>query len=394
MPKSVDQTVMKEINRTLVLDLIRLRSPISRTQIARDSGLNKATLTALINDLIGEGYVLEVGHGQSNVGRKPVLLQFNGQLGTVFGLDIGVDYLKFVVTDFGANILFAHQRTLPDKTNVAAIVDACVLGFDTCRAQVATKHHALSGVGVAVPGLVDHRSGTVLHAPNLGWRDVPLQSLLEDRMGQPVWVDNEANVAALAEQRYGSARDLLDFVYISAGIGIGTGLISDGRPLRGANGMAGEFGHMTIDHDGPLCRCGNRGCLEIYASERALLDHFERISGKAVSFESFRERLLADDPDAAASTAKIAGYLAIGILNLLNGLNPSAVYLGNQLGRLSDWLIPPIVQTLSERSLTAAHAAIDIRASALGDNAGVIGAAALAIDHHLNRNLRNLGRTL
>jgi len=394
MPKSVDQTVMKEINRTLVLDLIRLRSPISRTQIARDSGLNKATLTALINDLISEGYVLEVGYGHSDVGRKPVLLRFNGQIGTVFGLDIGVDYLKFVVTDLTANVLFAHEQTLPDSTNVAAILDACVLGFDACRAHLPTMQGALSGVGVAVPGLVDHRSGTVLHAPNLGWHDVPLQSLLEERVGQPVWVDNEANVAALAEQRYGSARDLADFVYISAGIGIGTGLISSGRPLRGANGMAGEFGHMTIDLDGPLCRCGNRGCLEVYASERALLDHFARVSGKAVSFESFRELLLASNPDAIASTARIASYLAIGILNLLNGLNPSAVYIGNQLGRLGHWLIPPIVQTLSERSLTANHAAIDIRSSALADNASVIGAAALAIDHHVSRNLRNLGRTL
>lgn len=382
MTKSVDQTVMKEMNRSLALDLVRFHGPLSRTQIAQESGLNKATITALINELLAEGYVKEVGRGHSYAGRRPVLLAFEASAGYVLGIDIGVSHIHFALTDLSARTMVDGQVAMPDNSQVSTVLDVCVQAIDECVRKVHDADLKLRGVGVAVPGLVDYQTGTVLNAPNLGWRDIPLRSLLEDRLRLPVFVDNEANVGALAEKLFGQAKTLSDFIYISAGMGIGTGIVMNGQLLRGVSGIAGEYGHTVIDLQGPKCRCGNRGCLEVYASVRALLERYEKATGRAVDFHTFRAAFLAGDEAARECVQGVASYLAIGILHMLHALNPSAIILGNELGMISDWLIPPIVQFLQARSLTATHAAIDVRASALGYDSGIIGAAALAIDQH------------
>lgn len=382
MVKSVDQNVMKAINRSLTLDLVRFHGPLSRTQIAKETGLNKATITAVIAELMAQGYVKEIGRGHSYAGRRPVLLQFEAGAGLVLGVDIGVAVIQCALTDLAARTVVQKTAAMPPDTQVSDVLDVCVTIIDACLAQVHGARERLRGVGVAVPGLVDYRAGVVLNAPNLGWRNVPLGSLLADRLRLPVSVDNEANIGALAEMRYGHATLLTDFIYISAGMGIGTGIVVGGQLLRGVSGIAGEYGHTIIDLQGPRCRCGNRGCLEVYASLRALLDRYAKNAGRQVDFLTFRQALEKGDEAALESVQTVAGYLAIGILHMLHAQNPSAIIIGNDLGKISDWLIQTIVPFLQAHSLTATHEPIDIRQSALGDQAGVTGAAALAIDQH------------
>ncbi len=372
------------------MNLLRFKSPISRTQISLESGLNKATVTSLMAELLEDGFATEVGRGHSYGGRRPVLLRFNASAGYVIGIDLGVSDLKAMITDLSAHEVYTLTDQLPQNQDVHETIARISKAVQTCIKITPPSRHGVIGVGIGVPGLVDFETGNVINAPNLNWRDVPLKALVENLVQLPVYVDNEANVGALAEQLYGGGRGIQNFVYVSAGAGIGTGIITNGELYRGANGISGEFGHMTVEMQGLRCACGNRGCLEMYASEKALVERYRQLTGGTVSPEVILSRLDHEDPNAIESMHSVATYLAIGISNIVNGLNPTVVLIGNHLARAGRWLLPPIAQTLMSRCLIAPYSSVETRISSLGENAGVIGAVALAIDQYFARPVRSL----
>ncbi|SFU45475.1 ROK family transcriptional regulator [Alicyclobacillus macrosporangiidus] len=384
MTRTGDQAFIKALNRSIVLNLIRTQSPISRTQIAKITGLNKATVSALVDELIQDNLVQEVGHGHARVGRRPVLLLFNADAGHVIGMDLGVNYIRVLATDLAARARHAYESPLDPSASVETNLRLVVDMVRKAAEALPPSSLGIVGIGIGVPGLVDYDTGTVINAPNLRWSDLPLRERLERELQMPVFVDNEANAGALGEKLFGSGKDVSDLVYVSVGIGIGTGIIVGGELMRGRRGLAGEFGHMTVETAGARCSCGNTGCLELYASEAAVEQMYLRESGRPAKLAEIQERLAENDA-AAISAVQAAGYyLGVGVANIINGLNPSMVVIGNRVAQFGDWLLRPVEQAVQNRSFVARNSATPIRISSLGRDAIAVGAAALVLHHYFS----------
>ncbi|WAH43017.1 ROK family protein [Alicyclobacillus fastidiosus] len=379
MTRTADPAYMKEINKSIVINKIRFHSPISRTQISVDTGLNKATVSALIDELLQEGLVLEIGQGQSRVGRRPIMLLFNAKAGSVLGVELGVEYVRIVVTDLAAQVQNTYNTVLPDGADATAVIDTVVTSIQEAMEQAPPSKCGVIGIGIGVPGLVDYRRGIVLKAPHLNWDNIPLKAMLESRLRKPVFVDNEANAGALGEKLYGAGANVADLLYVSAGTGIGTGIVIDNDLLRGADGIAGEFGHMSIEANGAQCPCGNQGCWEMYASERALVSTYEKLAGSSSRFEDILSRLPASDRAALQAFQSVGQYLGVGISNLINGLNPSMIIVGNRLAQGGKVVVDGISQSIAKRCFISPHSKVSVQVSELGRDACPIGSAALVL---------------
>jgi len=376
-----DQTWIKRMNKSLVLDTIIANAPISRADISSKIGLNKASVSSLVNEWLEEKLVLETGLGESSGGRKPVMLLYNRTAGYAVGVDVGVNYISAVLTDLTGQVA-ATSRINLSVTEPAAVVDRVV---DTVRGLVAKappSPYGIVGVGVGVPGIVDE-DGIVLTAPNFGWRGVPLRDMLHAELGLPVAIDNEANAGAVGEKRYGIGQEVGHLVYISAGIGIGTGLILGHEPMRGASGFSGELGHMTIQAErGRPCSCGNSGCWEMYASENALLHRLGASPGDG-ELEAALRRAEEGDAEAAAAFADIGTYLGVGIANILNALNPEMIIVGNRLALAKPWLEDAVQRAVERRSLRFHRERSRIEFASLGLDSTAFGAASMAVSSFL-----------
>jgi len=372
-----DQALIKRMNTAIVLESVLRDAPLSRADISALTGLNKATVSSLVQDLIDTGLVREIGTGQSSGGRKPVLLEFVAESGYAIGIDLGVNYIRGVLADLrGAVVL---ERTVQlDRTSPEEIFGILRPFIQAIIDDSPQSVYGVVGIGVGVPGLVD-RSGAVLYAPNLDWREVPLQDALSRAFGIPVLIDNEANVGAIGERKFGSGRGLGSMIYVSVGIGIGTGLILQKELYKGAAGFSGEMGHLSIEAHGPACRCGNRGCWELYASEQALLDR----AAEAGIGEGTLDGLLAlaESGDEAVRKlfADIGESLGVGIANIVNVFNPEAIVIGNTMSRARAWLEDAMIRTTESRALNFHLRGIRLLFSELGDRSAVMGAAETAI---------------
>ncbi|WAH35254.1 ROK family transcriptional regulator [Alicyclobacillus dauci] len=379
MTRTADPAFMKATNKHIVLDKIRFHSPISRAQISAETGLNKATVSALIDELIQEGLAIEVGHGQSRVGRRPIMLLFNEQVANVLGVELGVEYIRIVVTNLAAKVLKTYDFELPHHMDPTGVIETVMSAVHEAIADAPPSKHGIIGIGIGVPGLVDYHRGIVLKAPHLNWDNVPIKAMLETRFGKPVFVDNEANAGALGEKMYGVGTNVENLLYISAGTGIGTGIVLHNELLRGADGVAGEYGHMSIDLNGAKCLCGNHGCWELYASERALVANFEKLTGRQTDFKSIVASLENSDPAALQAFRSVGQYLGIGATNLINGLNPSMVILGNRLARGGKCVLDGLQHVIQTRCFIAPYSKLSVQVSALGRDACPVGAAALVL---------------
>ena len=267
-----DQTLVRTMNLSVVLNCLRERAPLSRAQLAEITGLNKTTVSSLVGQLLQHQFVREIGYGPSSSGRPGVLLELNPNAGSIVGLEIGVDFILLLLTDFKAQTLWRwEERNGSDKRPEWVIQQAGDI-VERALAQSRQLGLAVLGLGVGIPGLVDVTTGTVLFAPNLQWHDVPLEQELTKHFSIPVLIDNDANTAALGEKYFGVAQASENFIYLSAGVGLGGGIFIADELYRGQRGYAGEVGHMTIVENGLLCNCGSRGCLETLVSQTAVLN--------------------------------------------------------------------------------------------------------------------------
>ncbi|CAM3675081.1 ROK family transcriptional regulator [Cohnella lubricantis] len=371
-----DQALIKRMNTAIVLEAILQAEPLSRAKISEITGLNKATVSSLVQDLIDNQLVREIGTGVSSGGRKPVMLEFIATAGYAVGVDIGVNYLRGVLTDLRGAIIAEKKLPLqaPDADEVFNVLRPFI---QTLMEKAPQSPFGIVGIGVGVPGLVD-RAGSVLFAPNMGWRDVPLKEALSRTFGIPVMVDNEANVGALGERMFGIGRGISNMVYVSVGIGIGTGLILHRTLYKGASGFSGELGHLSVEAHGRPCRCGNRGCWELYASEQALLEQAEA-AGYPRDLDELLEAAEAGDEQVLAMLRGIGEYLGVGISNIVNVFNPDAVVIGNRMSRAQPWLEEAVTQTVEQRALGFHLRGVHLLYAELGDRSAVMGAAELAI---------------
>ncbi|WP_019534669.1 ROK family transcriptional regulator [Paenibacillus ginsengihumi] len=378
MRKTGDLNLVKEINKSIVLDYIRHQSPISRARIAELAGLTKATVSSLVNELIGSRLVQEIGAGASSGGRKPMMLLFNGTAGYSIGVDLGVDYILVVLTDLSGRIVF-ERRHAHANTSVERVIDALKAAIREAADQAPASAYGIIGIGIGIPGISDGQ-GRVLFAPNLGWENVPLGPAIEEAFGVPVVIDNEANAGAVGELQFGTGQAADNLVYLSIGSGIGTGIVLNKELYRGSSGFSGEFGHTSIELEGKPCRCGNRGCWELYASESALLEE-ARKQLEDRGLDVGRLIRLAEQGDEAAIRLfeRWGFYLGIGIVNIMNGINPGLIVIGGKLAEAEQWLKAPLLAAVERRSMPYPRAGMGLKFSGLGARSTVLGACSFAI---------------
>ncbi|MEV1289923.1 ROK family transcriptional regulator [Micromonospora sp. NPDC049679] len=378
----VRQASLREHNLGLVLRHVGAAPrPPSRADISAATGLTRATVSALVDDLIGGRLLTEVDPAPRTGAGRPaagLVLAANGPAG--LGLEINVDYLAACVVDLAGTVRHRIVHRADQRPNTPAeVLTGLARLAAAARSAAGAQALTLAGAALAVPGLVTD-AGLVRLAPNLGWRDVDVPGILGDHpalSGTPLTVDNEANLAALGEL-HAAPPGPANFLYISGEIGIGAGIVLHGKLFRGARGWSGELGHVPVHPDGPACRCGSRGCLEQYAGQEAILSA-AGLAGHGLSPDAAVAGLaeLADAGDAAATAALTSAGTALGVAvaGVVNLLDVDTVVLGGVYAPLAPWLRPAVEAQLRQRVLTAAWSPVRVRPSVLGGDAAVVGAA-------------------
>jgi predicted NBD/HSP70 family sugar kinase len=373
------QQGMRRQNLALVLGAVAAHGPLSRADAAARTGLTRAAVSSMVVELLRDGLVVELGPAPSGrVGRPGNALALSREGPAGLGLEVGVEHLAACVTDLGGEVRAQARVAADNRGRTAGPVLAELGGLAETVVREARAHGLrVVGAALAVPGLVDAASGAVVHAPNLGWRDLaPPPELL----GLPLTVENEANLGALAELWQGGATGAQDVVHVSAGAGIGAALVVGGRLFRGARGFAGELGHVPVHPQGHVCACGARGCLEQYAGEEAVLAAAGvEVSPRADRIGVLAELAAAGEPRVLAALERAGTALGTALAGAVNLVDPSAVVLGGAYAELGEWLLPGMRRELSERVAVRPWQAGALSVSALGRRGPLLGAALVTI---------------
>lgn len=372
-------------------------APSTRVDLARSVGLSPATITSLVRELMAEGLVQETGSLESIGGRRPVVLEFNPGARRAVGLSIAEHRLQAVVVNLDGKILHFAERPV-ETSEPGIIVDQLEHLAREVVAGAGIDWDRVAGVGVAVPGAVDSEQGVVLLTTVMGWRNLPLGSLLSERLQRPVMVQRNGNAAALAEAYFGQGEVQPNLLYLNLGTGIGAGIILDGVIYSGVTGRAGEAGHMVVDPNGPVCRCGNRGCLEAVASGPAVAERAReavrqgrgdvilRLAGGVpanITAETVAEAARNGDATAVAIMEDTGRWIGLVIAGLVNLMDIHMVVLGGGLSQAGPVLLDPIVGKAKAGVLQVQGPALRIRPSTLWPRAGVMGAATLVVEQVL-----------
>ncbi|MDF0725818.1 ROK family transcriptional regulator [Cytobacillus sp. S13-E01] len=384
-----NQHVVKKKNKDIVLRTITAMAPLSRAEIAQRSGLNKATVSSLVSELIDEELIYESGPGESSGGRRPVMLLFNEQAGYSIGIDIGVNYILGVVTDLVGNIIYEKNKSIKSLS----FEDLIVLVKETIQTLINNtpkSKYGVIGIGIGVPGIVD-TNGKVLLAPNLKWKNVNLLEIIKKDFDYPIIIENEANAGAYGETRFGAGQESSNSIYISVGIGIGVGIILNGQLYRGFNGYSGESGHMTIMVNGEECTCGSTGCWEAYASEHALLKEARLSKQFSVStLEELIQLAQTKDLNTIKLFHKIGSFIGIGATNLIKTFNPQQVIIGNRLAKAEPWIRDAIIGTVKKETSPFHQADMQLDFSKLSIYSTALGVSAFVIEEFLIEQAKKL----
>jgi len=387
-----DQALVRQINLSLIMHALWTDSPISRARLSQKTNLNKTTVSDLINELNERGFVREIGMQTSGTGRPATLLTLNPVAGYIVSCEIAVGFVEVLVTDFAPQAIWQTKELITPGTTQSEIIDRVIALLHEAVKQGKLSAGNFLGMAVGIPGMVDHVSGNILFAPNLKWRNVPLLTLLEkESFGAPIFVDNEANMAALGEHYFGAAQEYGEILYLSGNVGLGGGFLSNGKLRRGAGGMAAEYGHMTMDPHGELCNCGNYGCWETLVSQNSLYKKIINavragetsvVTDKVqeqwehLTVEMIVEAAQAGDEVSIRSLEEIGHSLGIGIASLLNALNPEIVVLGGILSIASEFLFPVVNDEIQKRALQWNRESVKVVCAAHGSDACVKGGIA------------------
>ncbi len=395
---TADQMFVRRHNTAVILDCLRLNAPLSRADISNRTGLNRSTVSSIVSGLVQQGLVRETELQKARLGRPGMALELSPDGACAIGTEIGVDFCSISLTNFVARPIWRKRVTVDPKIGQIAFIERVGDLVQEALGHGGPSDSKPLGIGVGVPGLVDIARGELQFAPNLKWSNVPLRDLLAQRFDLPVFVENDANAAALGEYYFGVARGVENFIYLSADVGLGGGIVLGGKLFRGSGGYAGEVGHITIDPDGEVCGCGRKGCWELKVGPRAVVREIRnklRNGADSLIRELAQDRLEsitfvqviaaaeAGDGVAQAALQDVAQWLGIGIANLVNTFNPELIVLGGSLALASKILTPVIEATVREQALRPSQQVLRFAISAHGSEACVVGAAALVLDEIL-----------
>lgn len=380
--------LVKQINKSLVLDIIKSQDFISRAEVSQRSGLNKGTVSALVNELIDSDLIREMGPGQSSGGRRPVMLSFNQRAGYSIGVDLGVNYILGILTDLQGNIVQEKNIKLNHFT-FDFVVHQLISVIQCLIDATPSSTLGIIGIGIGVPGMVDH-NGTVLFAPKFNWGSVNLKEKIADQFNTSVIIENDANAGSYGEMLYGTGKDISNLIYVGVGGGIGTGVIIGNELYKGTTGIGGEMGHVTIETNGKKCRCGNRGCWELYASESALLEQAKQLpdfqNESEIDIEMLVQAASEGNSEVLRLFNEVGQYLGIGLTNIVNTFNPELIIIGNRFSKIRDWINHPINRTLEQRLLPYHRKHLKVTFSDLGIYSCALGSSSLSISNFFARD--------
>ena len=391
MPKNhtADQESVRKVNTSLVLNALRLHAPISRAELANITKLNRSTISNIVNVLLEDGLVLEMDAMESKIGRPGIALALRPEGGAVIGVEIGVGFISVILTDFVANILWREWVECPPTKPQIEIISEAERLIDQAISFAKEKYLRVLGIGLGVPGLVNVQKGELLFAPNLGWKDVPFRLMWNQRFHLPLFIENEANLGALGEYYFGVGRDVDNFIYLSSGVGLGGGIIIDGKLFTGGRGFAGEIGHIQRDPQGELCGCGRRGCWETQVGPNAVLqrvrssiqmDNDNKLNVEKLTFTKVVDCALQGNEICNLAMEDVGKHLGRGIVDLVNIFNSDMVIIGGAFSYGREILLPILEEIISTETLPAIKSDLQITFSKHGADACVLGAIAVVLD--------------
>jgi glucokinase-like ROK family protein len=400
-PDASDKLEQREL---AILHLIHSGVNNSRLELARQAGLSPASITTIVQRLIKKELVTESEPTRSNLGRRPVPLEVRKDLAYLIGVDLGSFHLRVVVADINGNILHRSETRTEMREGREQVLQRAFYSIRKAIDDSALPPDAIKGIGIAHSGVIDSDAGLVLSYPRPGqmaeWKNIPLRQIFQDEFNVPCVLEDGVRTATTAEKCFGLGRDLNNFLYIDVGMGIGAGIFLDGKLYRGAGGNAGEFGHITVDENGPLCSCGNNGCLETVASCAAIIQGVKTaieqgIDSKIrdladgdldrISIELIAQAAAENDSLAFRVLQKAASYIAIGLADLVNLLNPRVMIFGGALFRAAPELLSePLRRIIKQRSLEKSANELQLQVSPLGGEAGALGASRLMAEKILD----------
>jgi predicted NBD/HSP70 family sugar kinase len=379
-----NRDLIRAINRSTILNTIKTHGAIPRAEIARLTGLSPATVSGIAAELILENLVFEKETGDSSGGRRPIMLAINPDGGCVVGIKVMEDHALGALTNLEAAPLGKQSYPLTDTSPEGVAKALSELVSELIHASDAPAPN-LMGVGVGLAGIVDSGQGLVRQSPFFGWHDIPLRELIQNKLNVPVYIDNDVNTLAFAEKWFGAGRGIDEFLVVTFGRGIGLGIVVNGQFHHGRRGSAGEIGHTVVHPGGELCACGKRGCLEMYASEPAMLRQ---------AAEAYQQRKLSSLPKtpedmialatrgekAAQEIFAHAGYLlGQSIANLINIFNPERILINGEGVRAGNWLFDSMQAAIDEHTMPSLRHDVSILVEPFGDDAWARGAASLVL---------------
>lgn len=379
-----NRELIRAINRSHVLNAIKTHAPIGRAEIARRTGLSPATVTSISAKLISQKLVLEKSAGDSSGGRPPILLVINPRGGYVVGIKLTETLAVCALTDLEALIIAKSSMPLSGHDPIQVVDDLARMVLSFIREQKITKKQLL-GVGVGLAGIIDAEAGILRQSPIYGWDNVPLRDMLQSKLHIPVYIENDVNTLTLTERWFGHGQGVDNFLTVTVGRGVGLGIVANGQFYRGQSGGAGEFGHTTINPEGPLCACGKRGCLEAYVGDPGLIRSANESAARgelSASVENLDELLsLARRGDhAAIRIFEQAGrILGIGIANLINLFNPKKIIISGEGTREGDFLFIPMKESVEQNTMPGLFDPDTVVIAPWGDDAWARGAAGLVL---------------
>jgi predicted NBD/HSP70 family sugar kinase len=377
--QKANRDLMRDLNTSLVVNLVKGGGPISRAELARQSKLSPATISGIVARLMRTGVVSEVAIGPSRLGRPPVLLRLNERAGYAVGIKLKEHGLTTVITNLAAEVVHSAESDAPLVGDPSAALVAIEQAVRKALAESGVKRKMVLGIGIGLAGVIDAGRGVCRYSHILRWQNVALSEPLRRKLQIPVWVDNDVNTLAVAEKWFGAGVGLKHFLTVTLGRGIGLGIVLNGEIYRGAIGGAGEFGHTVVAPDGPPCQCGRSGCLEALVSEPALLNRISLMLGRRVSTDELLGLTERADPIVAGVLAEAGQQLGLALANLVTLLNPERLIISGEGTRLGAAMFEPMTQTIRQMSFDGLSAEMDIVIQPWGDQAWAIGAATLVL---------------
>ena len=385
---------LRRVNRAAVLRRLFLEGPLNRVALAQLTGLSSGSVTNVTSALLEEGLIAEVGLEESDGGRPRVLLQVNPEFGGVIGVEVGETCIRVEAFDMRMRVAGMAEVTLhPQHHDAEVVIDQIIVAIEKLQGQFAAENRRLIGIGVAVPGVVAHHDGDArVHAPNIGWRDVPMERQMRERVGLPVFADNGAKALGQAEMWLGAGRGASHAVVALWGTGVGAAIFTNGSLYRGSASSAGEWGHTSIRVGDRRCRCGGSGCVEAYIGAPALLEEWHRTDPSATppsdpDSEEWVDRFLESarvNKSAEAALEQAAFYVGTAAANLVNLFNPEKIIIGGWLGlKLGPPLLGQIRRAVRAQALEYTASRVSIEVGQLGAEAVALGACTLVVDELL-----------